>query len=122
MKPLRFLVVCCGNMGTSHARAYHRLSADFQIVGLVARGAASRDKLAKELGGLPTFAYFKQAYAATRPDVMSINTDPDTYAAIARSACCADSPLSIAVFDTANDPTRAGSANVSMRPTSPAPR
>ena len=86
MKPLRVLVVGCGNMGTSHARAYHRLSADFQIVGLVARGAASRDKLAKELGGLPTFADFEQAYQATKPDVVSINTYPDTHAAIARTA------------------------------------
>ncbi len=60
-----------------------------------------------------------QAYASTRPDFVSINTYPDTYSAIARSA---DSPLSIAVIDTANDPTREGSANVSMRPTSPTPR
>ena len=86
MPPLRVLVVGCGNMGSSHARAYHRLSADFQITGLVARGAASRDKLAKELGGLPTFADFEQAYAATKPDVVSINTYPDTHAAIARTA------------------------------------
>jgi predicted dehydrogenase len=86
MAPLRVLVVGCGNMGTSHARAYHRLKNDFQIVGLVSRGPASRDKLAKELGGLPTFADFEQAFAATKPDVVSINTYPDTHAAIARTA------------------------------------
>jgi predicted dehydrogenase len=86
MAPLRVLVVGCGNMGTSHARAYHQLKNDFQIVGLVARGAASRDRLAAELGGLPTFADFEQAYAATKPDVVSINTYPDTHAAIARTA------------------------------------
>ena len=86
MKPLRVLVVGCGNMGASHARAYHRLASDFQIVGLVSRGPASRDKLAKELGGLPTFDDFERAYAATRPDVVSINTYPDTHAAIARTA------------------------------------
>jgi predicted dehydrogenase len=73
-------------MGTSHARAYHRLSADFQLVGLVARGAASRDRLAAELGGVATFADFAQAHAATRPDVVSINTYPETHAAIARTA------------------------------------
>ena len=39
--PLRTLVAGCGQMGSSHARAYHRLP-DFDIVGLVARGAASR--------------------------------------------------------------------------------
>lgn len=73
-------------MGSSHARAYHRLKGDFTIVGLVSRGPASREKLAAELGGLPTFADFDQAYAATRPDVVSINTYPDTHAAIARTA------------------------------------
>src|SRR5689334_20163717 len=86
MAPLRVLVVGCGNMGTSHARAYHRLSADFRLVGLVARGATSRDRLSAELGGVPTFAAFDAAYAATKPDVVSINTYPDTHAAIARTA------------------------------------
>ncbi|MBZ0153543.1 MAG: Gfo/Idh/MocA family oxidoreductase [Planctomycetes bacterium] len=85
MAPLRVLVVGCGNMGTSHARAYHRLP-DFQLVGVVSRGATSRDRLSRELGGVPTFADFEQAYAATRPDVVSINTYPDTHAAIARTA------------------------------------
>lgn len=73
-------------MGASHARAYHRLTADFQIAGLVSRGPESRERLAKELGGLPTFADFETAYAATKPDVVSINTYPDTHAAIARTA------------------------------------
>lgn len=85
MAPLRVLVVGCGNMGTSHARAYHRLP-DFQLVGLVSRGATSRDRLSRELGGVTTFADFEQAYAATRPDVVSINTYPDTHAVIARTA------------------------------------
>jgi predicted dehydrogenase len=93
MTRLRVLVVGCGNMGTSHARAYHRLASDFQIVGLVSRGPASRDKLAAELGGLPTFADFEQAYAATKPDVVSINTYPDTHAAIARTALAGGSHL-----------------------------
>jgi predicted dehydrogenase len=73
-------------MGASHARAYHRLAGDFRIVGLVSRGPASREALAQELGGLPTFADFEQAYAAVKPDVVSINTYPDTHAAIARTA------------------------------------
>ena len=32
---LRTLVVGCGHMGASHARAYHRLRSDFEIVGAV---------------------------------------------------------------------------------------
>ena len=76
---LKVLVVGCGNMGTSHARAYHQL-ADFQIVGLVSRGPASREKLSAELGGLPTFGDFDTALSQTRPDVVSINTYPETHA------------------------------------------
>lgn len=86
MKPLRVLVVGCGNMGASHARAYHRLSADFQLCGLVARTPATRDALSAELGGVAKFADFAQAFAATKPDVVSINTYPDTHAAIAKVA------------------------------------
>ena len=36
-RPLRVLVAGCGNMGASHARAYHRMP-EFEIVGLVSRG------------------------------------------------------------------------------------
>ena len=76
---LKVLVVGCGNMGTSHARAYHHL-ADFEIVGLVSRGPSSRETLSKELGGLPTFGDFDTALKTTRPDVVSINTYPETHA------------------------------------------
>lgn len=75
---LKTLVVGCGNMGTSHARAYHKLP-NFQIVGLVSRGAESREKLSIELGGLPTFSDFETALKTTKPDVVSINTYPETH-------------------------------------------
>jgi len=78
-KKLKVLVVGCGNMGTSHARAYHQLP-DFEIVGLVSRGPASRNKLSKELGGLPTFGDFDTALKQSQPDVVSINTYPETHA------------------------------------------
>ena len=93
MTRLRVLVVGCGNMGTSHARAYHALSDDFEIVGLVSRGPESRERLSRELGGRATFADFETAYAETRPDVVSINTYPDTHAAIARTALAGGSHL-----------------------------
>lgn len=85
MKTLRTLVVGCGNMGISHARAYHKLS-DFEIVGLVSRSPQSREKLSKELGGLPTFSDFESALENTRPDVVSINTYPDTHAEYAKKS------------------------------------
>ena len=57
--PLRVLVAGCGNMGASHARAYHRMP-EFDIVGLVSRGPASRGALSRELGGLLEFGDYDQ--------------------------------------------------------------
>lgn len=65
-------------MGTSHARAYNKLDG-FEIAGLVSRGPESRNRLSDELGGLPTFAVFEEALRETKPDVVSINTYPDTH-------------------------------------------
>jgi predicted dehydrogenase len=83
--PLRVLVAGCGNMGASHARAYHKMP-EFEIVGLVSRGPASRDALSRELGGVAGFGDYHEALAATRPDVVSINTYPETHAPYARAA------------------------------------
>lgn len=82
---IKILVVGCGNMGTSHARAYHQLKG-FEIVGLVSRKPESREKLAEELGGYPTFGDYETALKATRPDAVSINTYPDTHAQYIRAA------------------------------------
>lgn len=81
--PLRVLVVGCGHMGSSHARAYRALRG-FEIVGLVSRGPRTREALNRELGGgLPLWADFNTALRETRPDVVSINTYPDTHEAYA---------------------------------------
>ena len=48
---LKVLVVGCGHMGASHARAYHNIDG-FEVAGLVARGAERRSKLAAQ--GRPT--------------------------------------------------------------------
>ena len=84
-RPLRVLVAGCGNMGASHARAYHRMS-EFELVGLVSRGPGSRGALAAELGGTAQFADYHEALRATRPDVVSINTYPETHGPFARAA------------------------------------
>jgi predicted dehydrogenase len=84
-RPLRVLVAGCGNMGASHARAYHRMP-EFQIVGLVSRGPTSRRALSTELGGLAEFGDYHEALRATRPDVVSINTYPETHGPFARAA------------------------------------
>lgn len=77
-KLIRILVVGCGNMGASHARAYHDL-AGFEIVGLVSRGA-SKTALNKTLSSsYPEFDDFEQALLATKPDAVCISTYPDTH-------------------------------------------
>jgi predicted dehydrogenase len=83
--PLRVLVAGCGNMGASHARAYHKMP-EFEIVGLVSRGPASRQVISKELGGRPEFSDYYDALKSTKPDVVSINTYPETHAAYAKAA------------------------------------
>lgn len=72
-------------MGASHARAYHRMP-EFEIAGVVSRGPASRKALSQELGGLPEFADYDEALASTKPDVVSINTYPETHGRYARAA------------------------------------
>ncbi len=84
---LRVLVVGCGHMGTSHARAYHRMKDDFEIVGLVSRGAASRQKLNAELGGhYAEFSDYFAALAQTKPDTVCISTYAETHATYAVAA------------------------------------
>jgi len=69
----------------SHARAYHKMP-EFEIAGLVSRGPASREAVSKELGGLPQFSDYYAALSQTRPDVVSINTYPETHGPYARAA------------------------------------
>ena len=88
-KPIRILVVGCGHMGTSHAKAYHALP-EFEIVGVIARGEASRRQLLSAVGAdYPQFTDFEEALVATKPDAVSINTYPDTHAAYAKRAFAA---------------------------------
>jgi predicted dehydrogenase len=75
-------------MGASHARAYHKMP-EFEIVGVVSRGAGSRGAISKELGGVPEFGDYYAALEATKPDVVSINTYPETHAPYAKAAIAA---------------------------------
>jgi len=84
---IRVLIVGCGRMGASHARAYHQLSEDFEIVGLVARGAESRSRLNAELGGgYPEFSEFHEALRSSKANAVCISTYPDTHAEFAIAA------------------------------------
>ncbi len=79
---LRVLVVGCGNMGTSHARAYQLLDG-FAIGGLVATGPSKHVLNERLGGGYPLFADYAAALAATKPDAVCIATYPDTHEAFA---------------------------------------
>jgi len=82
---LRVLVVGCGNMGASHATAYHTLDG-FEICGIVSTGK-SKEVLNEKLGGgYPLFSSYEEALAATKPDAVCISTYPDTHEAFAIKA------------------------------------
>lgn len=77
---IRVLVVGCGNMGASHARAYQKIDG-FEIAGLVSLRPDRRDALNRSLGGdYPLFSSYAAALEATCPDAVSINTYPDSHA------------------------------------------
>ena len=76
--PVRILVVGLGNMGASHASAYHRLDG-FEIVGLCSRTIKSKP-IPEELQDYPLFEDYAAALAELKPDAVSINTWPNTHA------------------------------------------
>ena len=81
---VRVLVVGLGNMGASHASAYHR-NAGFEIVGLMSRSIKQK-AIPDELKGYPLYEDFDVALAATKPDAVSINSWPNSHAEYANKA------------------------------------
>ncbi|EOZ95420.1 putative oxidoreductase [Indibacter alkaliphilus LW1] len=77
-KPLKILVVGCGNMGASHAAAYHSMK-EFEICGLVARGNSKVELNLKLGASYPLFADYEEALKTTKPDAVCISTYPDTH-------------------------------------------
>ena len=98
---IRVLVAGLGNMGQSHALAYHK-DPQFQIVGLVNR---SPRPLAPGLEGYPFFDDYAQALAATKPDLVCVATYSDSHADYAVAAMEAgahvfvEKPLATTVAD-----------------------
>src|SRR5690625_7570438 len=71
--------VGCGNVGSSHANAYHQLE-EFSIVGLVSRGD-SKKRLNEQLGGgYALFDDYETALKESKPDAVCISTYPSTHA------------------------------------------
>jgi predicted dehydrogenase len=100
-KKLKVLVVGLGQMGRSHALAYHTHSG-FDIVGLVNRSAPT---LPDELSGYPVRNDYAAALAEFKPDVVSIATHTNTHADYAVAALEAgahvfvEKPLAATVAD-----------------------
>lgn len=78
IKPVRVLVVGCGNMGASHATAYHNLEG-FEICGIVSTGNSKVVLNEKLGGGYQLFNDYYEALEATKPDAVCISTYPDTH-------------------------------------------
>ncbi|SCB25156.1 Gfo/Idh/MocA family protein [Rhizobium multihospitium] len=100
-KPIRVLVAGLGNMGRSHALAYHN-NPGFEIVGLVNR---SKRELPEELRGYTVHPDFETALKELKPDLCSINTYSDShadFAVMAFEAGChvfVEKPLATTVED-----------------------
>jgi predicted dehydrogenase len=98
---IRVLVAGLGNMGRSHALAYHR-HPGFEIVGLVNRSAP---RLEPELGGYAVLPDYAAALRELKPELVSINTYSDTHADYAVMALEAgahvfvEKPLATSVAD-----------------------
>src|SRR5690606_12859138 len=85
IQKIKILVVGCGNMGASHAQAYHDMP-EFEIVGLVSRGQ-SKEKLNATLGAnYPLYDEYELALASAKPDAVCISTYPDTHESYAIQA------------------------------------
>lgn len=78
---MKVLVAGLGNMGRSHALAYHKMD-DVQIIGLVNRSAV---ELCEDLQGYPRFETFEEGLALN-PDLVCIATYSDSHADYAIAA------------------------------------
>lgn len=78
-------MVGCGNMGASHAWAYHTIEG-FKICGIVSTGRSKEILNEKLGGGYELFSDYDKALIATKPDAVCISTYPDTHESFAIKA------------------------------------
>ena len=103
MTNLKVLVVGLGNMGMSHALAYSRIDG-YDVAGVCTRNI-DKVELPAALALARKFNDFDTALAELKPDVVSINTLPDTHASYAIAAMQAgahvfvEKPMALSVAD-----------------------
>ncbi len=86
MKKIKVIVVGCGNMGSSHARAYNKLE-EFELCGIVDARKEAVDAFNKSVNGsYKHFSDFDTALNEVKPDAVAICTYPDTHEALATKA------------------------------------
>lgn len=85
MAAIKVLVVGCGNMGASHATAYHNMDG-FTICGIVSTGKSKEVLNAKLGGGYDLYSNYEEALEKTKPDAVCISTYPDTHESFAVKA------------------------------------
>jgi len=85
--PVKVLVVGCGRMGISHAKAYCN-NPGFKLVGAVSRSMASIDQLrdAVAIPDLPARMDLSSALDELMPDAVCIATYPETHASFSLAA------------------------------------
>jgi len=84
MNKKRVLAVGLGNMGMSHALAYTRIP-DYDVVGVCTRNIEKKS-LPEPLAKAKRYPDYERALAELKPDVVSVNTMPDTHAEYAIKA------------------------------------
>ena len=75
---IRILVVGCGNMGASHAKAYESHHA-FEICGLVSRGSSNQTLNEALQGSYALHNDYEKALIESKPDAVCISTYPETH-------------------------------------------
>ena len=86
MKKVKVMVVGCGNMGSSHARAYDKLD-EFEIVGIVDANPKAVEAFNASVGKqYPYFSDFDEALAKASPDAVAICTYPASHEPLAVKA------------------------------------
>ena len=98
---IRVLVAGLGNMGISHALAYHR-NPGYEIVGLMNR---SKIDLPQELRDYPVYPEFYQALQECEPQLVAVCTYSDSHAEYAMAAMDAGAHIFVEkpIASNAND-------------------